>query len=162
VSPKPPGNAGTVLVLELDRRQRVFEESPVRGFPDREAGLSPYPSSDDGRREVTLVPIQRVHDPVTIDAMNDEQREPTRPDWVNEAEEALERAADAIRDAWDQTRDSRMNALGSARQAAKQLGEAIDRGVEAAKSSWQGSEGTEPSAGDEATPNQQSGAGEEE
>ena len=94
--------------------------------------------------------------------MNDQRKEPTRPEWVNEAEEALERAADAIRDAWDQTRDSRMNALGSARQAAKQLGEAIDRGVEAAKSSWQSSEESQPSAGDEEAPNQQSGADEEE
>lgn len=94
--------------------------------------------------------------------MNDQQREPTRPEWVNEAEEALERAAEAIRNAWDQTRDSRMNALGSAKQAAKQLGEAIDRGVDAARTSWQGSEGAQASAGDEAAPNQQSGAGEEE
>lgn len=94
--------------------------------------------------------------------MNDQQSEPTRPEWVNEAEEALDRAADAIRSAWDQTRDSRMNALDSAKQAAKQLGDAIDRGVEAARSSWQGTEGTQPSAGGEAAPNQQSGAGEEE
>lgn len=99
---------------------------------------------------------------VTIASMDDQQREPTRPEWVNEAEEALERAADAIRSAWDQTRDSRMTALDSAKQAAKQLGEAIDRGVETARRSWQGDEGTQPSAGDEAAPNQQSGAGEEE
>lgn len=94
--------------------------------------------------------------------MDDQQKEPTRPEWVDEAEEALERAAEAIRSAWDQTRDSRMNALGSAKQAAKQLGEAIDRGVEAAKGSWQAGESSKPSAGDEAAPNQQSGAGEEE
>lgn len=98
----------------------------------------------------------------TIVSMEDQQKEPTRPEWVNEAEEALERAAEAIRSAWDQTRDSRMNALGSAKQAAKQLGEAIDRGVDAARSSWQSGEGDEPPSGDEVASKQQSGASEEE
>ena len=98
----------------------------------------------------------------TIALMSDEQKESARPEWVTEAEEALERAADAIRNAWVQTRDSRMNALGSARQAAKQLGEAIDRGVDAAKSSWQDSEGDKPPAGGEEAPKQQSGVDEEE
>ena len=85
-----------------------------------------------------------------------------RPDWVKEAEEALERATEALRNAWDETRESRVNALGSAKQAAKQLGEAIDRGVETVRSSWQSSESDESPPGDEAAPKQQSGADEEE
>lgn len=101
-------------------------------------------------------------EPTTIDIVDEQQKEPTRPEWVKEAEEALERAADAIRTAWEQTRDSRMNALGSAKQAAKQLGEAIDRGVDAARSSWQSGDSAEPPSGDEAAPEQQIGAGEEE
>lgn len=88
--------------------------------------------------------------------------EASRPDWVKEAEEALDRATEAIRSAWDETRDSRMHALGSAKQAAKQLGEAIDRGVEAVRSSWQSSESGESLSGDETAPKQQSGADEEE
>lgn len=85
-----------------------------------------------------------------------------RPEWAREAEEALERATEAVRAAWEETRDSRMSALGSAKQAAKQLGEAIDRGVEAARSRWQAAEQTAwPPEGGTA-PDQQSGAGEEE
>lgn len=93
--------------------------------------------------------------------MSDE-RETSRPEWVNEAEEALDRATEAIRTAWEESRESRMKALDSARHAARQLGEAIDRGVDAVKSSWQSDEGSEPQSGDEGAPMQQSGAGEEE
>ncbi len=91
-----------------------------------------------------------------------EEDQASRPDWVKEAEEALDRATESIRNAWDETRDSRISALGSAKQAAKQLGEAIDRGVETARSSWQSSEGESSPFGDESAPKQQSGADEEE
>jgi hypothetical protein len=59
-----------------------------------------------------------------------------RPDWVVDAEEALNRASESLRAAWEATKDTRVGALTSAKQAAKQLGEAIDRGVEAARSRW--------------------------
>lgn len=88
--------------------------------------------------------------------------EGARPEWIKEAEEALERATAAIRSAWSETRESRMNALGSAQKAAKQLGEAIDRGVDAARSRWQEAGGEESPSGDGAAPARETGAGEEE
>lgn len=95
-------------------------------------------------------------------SMSHQQDTGARPDWVGEAEQALERATEAIRSAWNQTRDSRMAALVSAREAVEQLGEAIDRGVVAARTTWQTSESEQSSSGEEAAPKQQSGAGEEE
>lgn len=88
--------------------------------------------------------------------------ERTRPEWVDEAEEALERVGDSLRSAWEETRDSRMNALGSAKQAAKQLGDAIDRGVEAARARWQGEEGQAQPAGEKTEPSPQAEVSEEE
>jgi hypothetical protein len=71
------------------------------------------------------------------------QTEKKRPDWVDDNEMALERAAEALRAAWDATRDTRVNALESAKLAAKQLAEAIDRGVETARQKWQEAQSTE-------------------
>lgn len=84
-----------------------------------------------------------------------------RPDWMREAEDALDRIGDAIRVAWEETRDTRLNALGSAKQAAKQLGEALDRGAEAARNRWQASQPEPPTRRDEETPVEPTGAGEE-
>lgn len=70
-----------------------------------------------------------------------ESRE-SRQKWVSEVQEALDRTGDAVRTAWEATRESRLNALESAKQAAKELGEVIDAGMTAAKERW--------SAGDEA------------
>jgi hypothetical protein len=56
--------------------------------------------------------------------------------WLDEAEDALKRAGDALKAAWDQTRDSRMAALETAKEAANRLGEAIDQGIEVAKETW--------------------------
>jgi hypothetical protein len=53
--------------------------------------------------------------------------------WIEEAEEALSRTGDALRAAWEGSRDARMSALEAAREAATGLGQAIDRGVEAAR-----------------------------
>ena len=66
-----------------------------------------------------------------------------KPEWIDETSEALDRAAEALRAAWDATRDTRVNALESAKLAAKQLGEAIDRGVETARQKWQEAQSTE-------------------
>ncbi len=77
------------------------------------------------------------------------KEEPTqqRSDWASEAEAALEGVGNALRDAWEASRDARLNALESAKQAAQQLGEAIDHGVAAAKEKWEAQ--GEPSAPDE-------------
>jgi hypothetical protein len=59
--------------------------------------------------------------------------------WVDEAEGALNRAGEAIKSAWEQTRDARIAALETAREAADRLGETIDQGIEAAKQTWDSS-----------------------
>ena len=56
--------------------------------------------------------------------------------WFADVQEALDRTGDALRTAWDATRDSRMAALESAKQAAQELGEVIDQGITAAKERW--------------------------
>jgi hypothetical protein len=56
--------------------------------------------------------------------------------WFAEVQEALDRTGAALRTAWDATRDSRMSALESAKQAATELGEVIDQGIAAAKERW--------------------------
>ena len=56
--------------------------------------------------------------------------------WFAEVQEALDRTGDALRTAWEATRDSRMSALESAKQAAQELGEVIDQGIAAAKERW--------------------------
>jgi hypothetical protein len=59
-----------------------------------------------------------------------------RQKWAAEVQEALDRTGDAIRAAWEATRESRMGALESARQAAQELGAVIDKGIAAAKERW--------------------------
>ena len=66
--------------------------------------------------------------------------------WLEDIQEALERTGDAIRTAWDATRDSRMSALESARQAAQELGVALDKGISAARERWAGAEPGEPAS----------------
>lgn len=61
-------------------------------------------------------------------------------EWYRDAEEALERAGAALKGAWQASRDSRVSALESAKKAAQQLGDAIERGVAGAKDQWGGSE----------------------
>jgi hypothetical protein len=56
--------------------------------------------------------------------------------WVAEVQDALDRTGDALRTAWEATRESRMSALESAKQAAQELGEVIDKGIAAAKERW--------------------------
>jgi len=62
--------------------------------------------------------------------------ENTRTRWVDEVQEALDRTGDAIRTAWEATRDSRASALESAKQAVTELSEVIDKGIAAAKERW--------------------------
>lgn len=56
--------------------------------------------------------------------------ESSRPTWFEEAEQALDKVAESLRAAWEETREPRMSALESAKKAAEQLGEAIDAGVD--------------------------------
>ena len=71
--------------------------------------------------------------------------EPTqRSDWASDAEAALEGVGNALREAWEASRDARLNALESAKKAAQQLGEAIDHGVAAAKEKWESQGGSAP------------------
>lgn len=75
-----------------------------------------------------------------------EDRDQTAKRWIDEAEEALNRTGDALRSAWDQTKDARAAALEAAREAANRLGDAIDQGIVAAKQTWD--PGQEADAGD--------------
>lgn len=66
--------------------------------------------------------------------------------WIAEVQEALDRTGDALRTAWEATRESRMSALESAKQAAQELGEVIDQGITAAKERWAAGEPGETEA----------------
>ena len=76
----------------------------------------------------------------------------TRQRWIEEMQEALDRTGDALRGAWDATRESRMSALESAKQAATDLGEAIDKGIAAAKERWSAVEAANGEPGPSETP----------
>jgi hypothetical protein len=64
----------------------------------------------------------------------------SRQQWIANVQGALDRTSDALRTAWEATKDSRMSALESAKQAAQELGEVIDQGISAAKERWASSE----------------------
>ena len=57
--------------------------------------------------------------------------------WINEADEALERTGEALRAAWEESRDARMSALEAAKEAANRLAEAIDRGIAVGRETWE-------------------------
>lgn len=59
-----------------------------------------------------------------------------RQRWIKDLQTALDRTGDAARTAWEATRDNRMSALESAKQAAKELGEVLEKGMEAARERW--------------------------
>lgn len=75
-----------------------------------------------------------------------EESSEQKGDWASEAEAALEGVGNALREAWDASRDARVNALESAKKAAQQLGEAIDHGVAAAKEKWEAQQAPAPAA----------------
>lgn len=79
-----------------------------------------------------------------------------RQRWLEDIQAALERTGDAIRTAWDATRESRATALESAKQAAQELGVAIDKGIGAARERWAADKqgGEEHSAGETRDDNQ--------
>jgi hypothetical protein len=57
-------------------------------------------------------------------------------DWAEETKSALDKASEAIRTAWDATRETRVSALESARKAVGELAEMIDQGVAVARERW--------------------------
>lgn len=82
-----------------------------------------------------------------------EQQDSEARKWMDDAEEALNRATEAVRSAWDSTKDTRMSALEAAKEAATQLGKAIDQGIDRARETWDSSKakevGDEPRVADE-------------
>jgi hypothetical protein len=84
-----------------------------------------------------------MSDEATAHEPEEETGQP-RSDWASDAEAALEGVGDALREAWDASRESRLNALESAKKLAKQLGEAIDQGVTAARGKWESQGPAEP------------------
>ena len=48
----------------------------------------------------------------------------------------LNRAAEALKNAWEGTREARMSTLEAAKAAATKLGEAIEEGIALAKETW--------------------------
>jgi hypothetical protein len=70
------------------------------------------------------------------DQSHTESDDAARNRWVDEVQGALDRTGDAIRSAWDATRESRMSALESAKQAASELADVLDKGIAAAKERW--------------------------
>lgn len=78
--------------------------------------------------------------------------------WMDDAEEALNRASEAMKAAWEGTKDVRMSALEAAREAATQLGKAIDQGIDVARDSW---ESARPQEGvtEDAAPNEPAAEG---
>ncbi len=65
--------------------------------------------------------------------MTDEKETPS---WLTDIQAALDRTGDAIRTAWDATKDTRASALESAKQAARELSNVIDEGITTAKERW--------------------------
>lgn len=86
-----------------------------------------------------------------------------RSRWVDEVQEAFDRTSEAIRTAWDATRESRMSALEAAKQAASELSDVLDQGIAAARERWAASEplGEDPASeqptADETSPGANSG-----
>lgn len=82
--------------------------------------------------------------------MTDNQGENPKK-WIDEAEEALNRTAEALKSAWNETRDARMSTLEAAKEAAARLGKAIDQGIEVASQSWDREQAEEAPATSAAT-----------
>ena len=73
-----------------------------------------------------------------------DERDPGTKKWIDEAEEALNRTAEALKAAWEGTREARMSTLEAAKDAANHLGETIDQGIAVAKGTWDPSRREEP------------------
>ena len=65
-----------------------------------------------------------------------EGSEQRKSEWMDEAESALERIGDSLRQAWTETREARISTLEAAREAASRLGDAIDQGINVMRDTW--------------------------
>jgi len=77
-----------------------------------------------------------------------DRQDPDARKWIDEAEEALTRARDAVRAAWEGTRDARIATLEAAKEAADKLSNAIDQGMEVARGAWDSSKEQQPPGDD--------------
>lgn len=59
-----------------------------------------------------------------------------KSEWMEDAESALERIGESLRQAWTETREARVATLEAAREAASRLGDAIDQGINVVRDSW--------------------------
>lgn len=82
------------------------------------------------------------------EVMTDEQSKIGRK-WIDEAEEALDRTGEALRAAWEGSREARVSALEAARAATNRLTEAIDKGFSVARETWESSRETAAAAEEE-------------
>ena len=64
--------------------------------------------------------------------------------WIEKASEVVDKAADAVNEAWDQTAASRKEALEKTIAATEAVSDALDQGVSGAKRSYQGGAQTAP------------------
>lgn len=80
-----------------------------------------------------------------------------RKEWMDDAQDALQRAGDALRAAWDASKPARMSALDAARQAARQLDDALDRGMSAARERWDKADTPDPEQSTPETPDAEPG-----
>jgi hypothetical protein len=67
--------------------------------------------------------------------------------WLDDAEEALNLASESVKKAWEGTKETRMSALEAAREAATQLGRAIDQGIDVARDTWGAAKAKETAEG---------------
>lgn len=78
--------------------------------------------------------------------------EPSKVDsWLKQAEDALQKASEAVSEAWMATEGTRREAWLTAQRAAAQASEALDQGIDAAKGAWERAATDEPEADEDAT-----------
>lgn len=64
--------------------------------------------------------------------------------WREDTQAAIDQASQALRTAWDATRETRGTALEAAKEATGALAAAIEEGIAAARASWSGDVSAEP------------------
>lgn len=73
---------------------------------------------------------------MTLYDENDAGSPDPEPSWIGQSQDAFDRAADALRAAWDATREARVTALESAKRAVDDLAAAVEHGAEVAQERW--------------------------
>lgn len=76
--------------------------------------------------------------------MTDDQAPGDGSGWREDTQKAIDQASQALRTAWDASRESRGSALAAAKDATSALAAAIDEGITAARTSWGGDGDPEP------------------